>query len=531
MTQPDNFVMGFKVEGSDDLEKIEIPVDFQHILYTGATGSGKTASLVLPTLKDRLEKGHMVLFFDHKGHEHKKVKYLAQQVGRLEDVVEIGKPHTSYINLLSELDIVSLKEMIKNDSGIKDPYWSNAAANLIEDILEPLLKLYDIVEYIQNSEKFKNRYEKSFAYMKKNDRYFLKKPTFQTISDIVANPKRLETFQKAITALSKSLLIEHNSIDIPHSDSDTIFAMHLKGKILKLQNIVNISNRFTLNSDSSESGGNNGVLQILDNIIASYAKKDYMNIDKFTINEFMDKRAIIIVDAQSFGENIMKVFLESFIKKAMVRLRNGKEMATSIFIDEANRVLYPSIDLHSDTLREAKVELIIAIQNEEQMIDKFGDNSWRAIIGNIKHQYSIDIKHNIHYKNKNMKTKPMLIENQQLTIADISYFDLEKNRKVIEDNFIGDSFNLPKEFSVIYDINTFEQKSSIIIRDIESIDIEYSYFGEKIVNSIIESYSYAELMKYREYLEEIDPDEIAYSYDDDMKEFIASFGKEEEIEF
>ncbi|MCI0500148.1 MAG: type IV secretory system conjugative DNA transfer family protein, partial [Epsilonproteobacteria bacterium] len=69
--------IGFKF--GEQIETVSIktipPIDFQHTLITGATGVGKTASMILPTLDDRIQKGHTILFFDHKGHEHKKVKF------------------------------------------------------------------------------------------------------------------------------------------------------------------------------------------------------------------------------------------------------------------------------------------------------------------------------------------------------------------------------------------------------------------------------------------------------------------------
>ena len=51
--------MGFRInEMSAHIETNKaIPaVDFQHVLCEGATGSGKTASLILPTLEDKLKK-------------------------------------------------------------------------------------------------------------------------------------------------------------------------------------------------------------------------------------------------------------------------------------------------------------------------------------------------------------------------------------------------------------------------------------------------------------------------------------------
>ena len=203
----------------------------------------------------------------------------------------------------------------------------------------------------------------------------------------------------------------------------------------------------------------------------------------------MESNAIIIIDTQSFGEDIMKLFLESLLKKAVMRLRTGSESAMSVFIDEANRVLFPSIDLHSDVLREAKVELIIAIQNEEQMVTKFTQTVWDSIRGNIKHQYNIDIQHQLFYnESSGMKTKPLLLSDEQLSDADKLYYGLKKNRVNIEKNFLGDSLELPGTFTVVYDLDVFDHESSILLADSDGNNYIYSYHGEEIVTEVRNTY-------------------------------------------
>jgi len=200
-------------------------------------------------------------------------------------------------------------------------------------------------------------------------------------------------------------------------------------------------------------------LQHLDNTIASYAKKDYVNINEYTIAELMQKNAIIIVDTQSFADDIMKIFLESILKKAVMRLRTNNTTPLSVFIDEANRVLSPSIDLHSDVLREASVELILAIQNEEQMINKFSQTVWDSVKLNIKHQYAIDIQHKISYNDGDfMLVEPMHFEDPELMDAENGFYALEKNQINIQKHFLGESDLLPKKFTVVYDLDIDEQK-------------------------------------------------------------------------
>jgi hypothetical protein len=486
--------MGFRINGlNKPINKNNVvipPVDFQHVLCKGATGTGKTASLILPTLADRLKKGHTVIFFDHKGHEHKKVKALAKEVGRLDDVVEIGKPHTSYINLLAELDVIRLKEMIKEKGMSKDPYWSNSAANLIEDVMGPLRKLYDIVQLLKKDNAFAKKGTSFLNDLKDFGIDIEKEPSFQTLSFIIANPHRLLKYKEIVVKIPDTIANMLKSKKLTYEGYELIFRRQLLGKILSLKKTIKATDRFTLSEDKSDTNtGNNAVLQTLDNTIASYAKKDYINIGEYTMSGLMENNAIIIIDTQSFGEDIMKLFLESLLKKAVMRLRVGTESAMSVFIDEANRVLFPSIDLHSDVLREAKVELVIAIQNEDQMVAKFTETVWHSIRGNIKHQYIIDMQHQLFYNdNVGVKTEPLLLSDNQLYHADRSYYGLEKNRMNIEKNFLGDNLTLPKVFTVAYDLDMFDHESSIIITNSVDESFIYCYHGEEIVTEVLNTY-------------------------------------------
>ena len=486
-------VMGFKTETNfgDKIENNVLPsVDFQHVLCEGPTGSGKTASLILPILEDRIGRGHAVIFFDHKGHEHKKVKHLAKKAERLGDVVEIGKPHGSYINIMAELDTIRLKEMIKDNGVDKDPYWANSAANLLEDIVSLLRHLHSIMMALKFFDVFD---EELLSILKELNAYGINiydKPSFQTLAKIIASPKKMLQFKEIVFTLSDSLE-KMLGKDDTYIKSEGAKLRLIFAQILTLQKVLKTSDRFTLSQDKSDTNsGNNAVLQHLDNTIASYAKKDYVNTNEYTIAGLMQKNAIIIVDTQSFGEDVMKIFLESILKKSVMRLRTGSTSPLSVFIDEANRVLFPSIDLHSDVLREASVELVLAIQNEEQMISKFSQTVWDSIKLNIKHQYTIDIKHRISYnKSEFMFTQPMYIEDEVLLDAEYSYYASDNNHRNIQKYFLSESDFLPDEFTVMYDLDIFEHESAVFLQDKIGTKYLYAYHGEEIVSKVRSCYS------------------------------------------
>jgi len=478
--------IGFKIQQpriSAKNHTIIPPIDFQHILCIGSTGTGKTASLILPTLKDRLNKGHTVIFFDHKGHEHKKVKYLAKQAGRLQDVVEIGKPHTHYINLLAEVDTIMFKNMIRELTLSKDPYWSNSTANLAEDIILTLKKLHHIISMMKNNNIQINTYNNPLKILKDMDIDLLKQPSFQTLSVIISSPQSLIDYQKALIEIHLKLIKILNESECISNDKLHILKK-IHGQIIIFEKRVKSLNRFNINLEEGNHAGNNGVLEILNNTIASYSQKDFINIGDYSISDLIKQKAIIIIDAQSLDDDIMRLFFESIMKKSIKNLRNNTTSPTSIFIDEANRILSSSIDIHDDVLREAKVELILAIQNEEQMIQKFSTIKWNAIKGNIKHIYIIDNQHHIDYNNmENIISKPILIEQELLTEIEYIYYALTKNKVNIQNNFLGDIDKLPEKFTVEYDIDKFDNESSIIIISANDRYV-FNYLGRDTIKKI-----------------------------------------------
>lgn len=510
--------MGFKIDSNNTQNRVKTvipPTDFQHVLCEGATGSGKTASLILPTFEDRLEKEHMIIFFDHKGHEHKKVKHLAQEAGRIKDVVEIGKPHASYINLMAELDTIRLKDMVKDQGMHRDPYWSNSAANLLEDIVGPLRRLHGIVNALKKYNLFEVRSHEMLKELNEFGIDIYIKPSFQTISRIVSSPKKLSQYKTILSCLPLEIE-ELLKDDFESEKSEITNRRQILAKILSFKVSLQASSRFTLSEEKSDvNSGNNAVLQHLDNTLASYAKKDYINIDEYTISDLMDSNAIVIIDTQSFGDDIMKLFLESILKKAVMRLRIGTHKPMSVFIDEANRVLFPSIDLHNDVLREASVELIIAIQNEEQMINKFSQTVWDSIKSNIKHKYFIDLQHKITYRDNNdsIFTEPMCIDGDELIDAEYAYHALEKNQSNIAKHFLSEADALPEKFTVIYDLDVFEHESSIYLEDKDGVQYLFSYHSEEIVKEVKNTYPEAEMFELPIEIYLLEEDEMGVDYD------------------
>ncbi|QOY53244.1 hypothetical protein [Candidatus Sulfurimonas baltica] len=126
-----------------------VDVKFTHSLCIGQTGSGKTTSFIYPNIKHRMEIGHGVLFFDIKGSEHLALKKLASDANRLDDIVEIGKPWGSNINIIESLNNRTFATLLQglvgdpSDAG-SNTYFYNEAMSLGTSIFN-ILKLKSII--------------------------------------------------------------------------------------------------------------------------------------------------------------------------------------------------------------------------------------------------------------------------------------------------------------------------------------------------------------------------------------------------
>jgi len=495
-----------------------IPCDFQHAICIGMTDSGKTASLILPALKERIQKGHAIIAYTYKGHEHRKIKYLANSHNRLEDVIEIGKPHGRYINLMSFLELNAIKRVLeilidgKKSKGI-DSYWKLSASRLGEAIVDIMQRIHKL-DMLLNSKFGKSLNIRKVTLMEKDEEssievkyeYPKDEPSFKVLAEVTKSPKSIKRFfngldqiiknvKKAINANSNvwdyapEILasLDNNKVfdrDYAKKELSRDFIKKVVTNLLRLEMAIQPYKDFTINVNSTDGSGNNGVLQVLNNAISNISKRAYINTSEVDILSLLNKNAIVIIDIEGLDDDVHGVLLESILGKLASRIRNGEPNPVSVFIDEANRVLLRDVDIHNDTLREANVELILAIQNEDQMSSKFGSTEWQAIRKNFKHNYMIDPNHKVTYNyQKNWLSKPILIDNSLLNEAEYTFNELPQNRKIFEERFNFDG-KLPQKFIVSYEIVNFEREMMVEIIDDSYNTIEVEYIGKELKRKI-----------------------------------------------
>jgi len=492
--------MGFRIDREEETaEKILMPCDFMHIICTGATGSGKTASLILPAMQERLKRGHSIIAYTYKGHEHRKIKHLAKIENRLEDVMEIGKPHGRYINLMASLELSAIQKTLESliGGGVSskgDNYWTVSASRLgvgVVDISRKLNKLDSLI-----TAEFGDKHNIREVKVKEKDKedknvmveyeYAEGEPSFKTLVEITKSPRNIKRFFSGIESVIrkvKSIVRAPRDLFDEVEEKNTMDARMVKKvaiALLRLEKSFLPYKDFSISLSEGEASGNNGVLQVLNNAILNISNKDYINTGEVDILRALNEKAIVIVDIEGLDTDIHGVLLESLLSKLSSRIRHGKPEAVSIFVDEANRVLLGDMDIHNDTLRESNVELILAVQNEDQMIDKFGVVKWDAIRKNFKHSYEMDSEHKVSYNNGiTISTEALLIEDVMLDEAEYAFNALETTRNILTERFSID-MDLPKKFLISYDIVSFEKDMTMQLIDEKLNRKEIEYIGKEL---------------------------------------------------
>ncbi|MCL2124194.1 MAG: type IV secretory system conjugative DNA transfer family protein, partial [Desulfovibrionaceae bacterium] len=89
--------------------------DARHqILVMGATGSGKTAGVMLPSLSRLIKAGHCGVVIDIKGNLRDQARVFARHCGRANDLVEFGSALSATpLNLLCGMPMAAVRDMLQ----------------------------------------------------------------------------------------------------------------------------------------------------------------------------------------------------------------------------------------------------------------------------------------------------------------------------------------------------------------------------------------------------------------------------------
>jgi hypothetical protein len=136
-----------------------------------------------------------------------------------------------------------------------------------------------------------------------------------------------------------------------------------------------------------------GVLITLAKPLMMFAAKPYIFYEKKR-QEFLDivselnSGKIIVIDTETIGVQASKILYSSITRKLAARTKSGGGAPVSVFIDEAHRILSNETDIGIDVLREAKVELFLAIQSKAQLYGVYSQHMADSIWGNLSRKYT-----------------------------------------------------------------------------------------------------------------------------------------------
>ncbi len=381
-------------------EEILLGEKYPHAMVVGETGSGKTSGVLLPTIKSILETDQNAGIFaiDYKGNLGGKIKALAKKVKRLKKVVEIGSIGSPKINpLLKDFspeqfsDILYMQDPL---SGNQDRFWINNSVNLLVPVYRFFQALYVLKNILASTSTIKkshiakigdyDRLLMQYGY-KKNEISYAQ--LLQTL-DSVQSYKEFLRFVKEI---------EHLTIKL-FGYLYTDYGSHKKitkqrnvkiGKIyLGIQKLIRAIEKVDSSSKivvEDEEGGKtiHSILATIQSVIGDLARNDLCNKSEVDIFDLLQTGHIVILNTLNIPDSILPHIIYAINHQARKRFSDARNInRIYLFFDEAQRVLTPQIDIAMDTLREAKVHIMLLFQNTSLLVKAIGENNFFAIANN-----------------------------------------------------------------------------------------------------------------------------------------------------
>lgn len=415
--------LGF-LDSSDNLQKAApiVKDEFTHALCIGETGSGKTTGFILPNIKDRIAKKHGILVYDFKGNLHLGVKKLALEADRLGDVIEIGTPwgkKTNPFEYMTIKEIYTLLFALISQKDTEGVFWHSAAATLGSNIVRVVRRIGKVKESFEQLgvefPKLSFRYSVDFndkiskiehAAMPVSDYHaegfeYPVSASFASLYSCVRTVKKLCMFTDGhpmLVAFLKDKLVSAFASkmkkEFANQNIESEWPAVQKGFEEALLRIEELDNSFAMLdsyksmavSISDDFSGNYGVIFSLESSLKHFYDYSFFSEHECDIIEELNVGKIVVVNTSLLTNQMINALNQSLVLNLSKRAKQPRKTPVSIFIDEANRVVDKNTELATDILREAKVELILAIQNESQMVYKMGIERYKELKGNLTEQ-------------------------------------------------------------------------------------------------------------------------------------------------
>jgi len=371
-----------------------VPETFTHAIAFGQTGSGKTTGFIYPNLEKRIFAGHGILLYDYKGQEHTSVKHFAKNAGRLDDVIEIGKPWGEQINLIGNMGEEELDHFfnaVLNHSQ-ENMYWQNSAKSLGQSVLKVLFSVERFVKVYLGLCEVDNRL---VEHMETSGFNYPISYSIESLVKVCNSGESLKAFingfddlerrvKKFVYTYTAQSLASRQAPQDPESHFSDLFAAYTHvSSTLKL-----VKDSLNLYSSSEDGRTMEIILSSLVGPLLSLSQNPLFNRGDFNITKALNEGKIIVVNTHGLSNEALEGLNTNLLNELSVRTRLRHRHPVTLFIDEAQRILSSTTELPVDVLREGKVDVILATQNRELLVEKIGVVKYKALMGNMtKHLY------------------------------------------------------------------------------------------------------------------------------------------------
>lgn len=363
--------VGFDIEALEEkqtMNPILVPLDFTNAICYGQTGSGKTSSFILPNIEERMVQGHSVIVFDFKGNMHLKVKCIADNLGRLHDVLEIGVLWGERLNLLEGLSEKEIDTLLSS-AGFKKDYWDIAALSLFKALYFSLLELKELSAFLKEI----NGEADSL-------RSFNMPPTFEAIYALI-KPSEIE---KHIRTLGGAVGLIHKALVENETLKDNVKLQHALSHFeKKLKQFARELNAFKHIKEEDRDAGNHAVMNCLKNMIQDVARISFLN-DPYAkpIGKLIENK-IMVINSENIGKSATQIINARLYAALKKRAGETKAQGVSIFIDEAHKIITPKTLPEVSVCRECRFEYIMATQDEILLKRSIGELETEEMLVNV----------------------------------------------------------------------------------------------------------------------------------------------------
>lgn len=370
----------------------------KNILVTGATGSGKTTSILLPIIQNLIQHNCPGLILDIKSDLFSHIYSIADKENKLDNILFIGTyEFCQNINILASIKNVNqLKNVLNSIKTSTDENNSHWWQNGVDDVID-IVTVHEWLTNICYNQEYVYSFNNMFDYINKN-------------------------------GYAKSIIDQANEQSLSAPEEIVSLINKIKTEPFSLYNISKYSEPDDVRQKMWRSGQ-------VSNVIAPFIKKPFSEQfsdikENTTIHDYIYKQGKIIVlvmpiEHESVGHSLGKLIREIFFKSVLSN--NSSERYNYIIGKEHNRYTFLLIDEYQFFVNSkgdngvVTDESWVSISRSYGNINIFATQSITSLISKTKSEIDIDTIH------QNCINEIYLPTKDKRTLDYISYFNDNHN--------------------------------------------------------------------------------------------------------